>query len=92
VACAGCVCLVLLCVAFAGYVWLVLDAFGTHAMEWVGGDCSRPMCGLTDLGKWDRPPLLHVCHQAVDQFAAANGGALPKPGNKVSIFCWTNLV
>jgi hypothetical protein len=36
---------------------------------------------LSDFAKMERSPVLHLGFKALEAFSAANGGALPKPGN-----------
>ncbi|PSC67218.1 Ubiquitin-activating enzyme E1 2 [Micractinium conductrix] len=37
---------------------------------------------LSDFAKLERSPLLHLGFQALDQWAQANGGRMPEPGNQ----------
>lgn len=36
---------------------------------------------MSDFAKWDRPALLHSAFQALEEFAASNGGESPNPGD-----------
>jgi ubiquitin-activating enzyme E1 len=36
---------------------------------------------MSDFAKFDRPPLLHVAFQALEEFRASNGGEYPTPGD-----------
>ena len=40
---------------------------------------------LSDFAKFDRPPILHLGFQAVTEYMAKNGGALPAPGDAAAI-------
>ncbi|KAI9471280.1 E1 ubiquitin-activating protein [Coemansia sp. RSA 989] len=42
---------------------------------------ESPEFFISDFAKFDRPGQLHVGFQALHQFAAANGGKMPRPGN-----------
>ncbi|KAJ2852378.1 E1 ubiquitin-activating protein [Coemansia brasiliensis] len=43
---------------------------------------ESPEFFFSDFAKFDRPGQLHVGFQALHQFAAANGGKMPRPGNE----------
>ena len=36
---------------------------------------------MSDFAKFDRPPLLHLCYNALDKYMDKHGGELPSPGN-----------
>lgn len=36
---------------------------------------------MSDFAKFDRPPLLHLCYKALDEFMNKNDWELPQPGN-----------
>lgn len=42
---------------------------------------AKPDIQHTDLGKFHHMTLLHAAFQALDKYAAANGGVMPAPGD-----------